>query len=194
MSTTPAGRGHDLPTADGVGVLSRLTPRAREIVQAARELLERDGPDALSMRRLADRVGMRASSIYEHLRDKQALEAALISVGFEEQADLFANAVRGSDDPLSALAAAYRDFARRQPHLYRLMTGRPLRRDLLAAGVEEAAAIPLLRVTGGDQQLARAIWAFAHGMVILELNHRFPPGADLDTAWRTGLAAFRGPL
>jgi hypothetical protein len=41
---------------------------------------------------------------------------------------------------------------------------------------------------GGDGDLARAAFAFAHGMTILELNGRFPPGADLDAAWRRGLA------
>ncbi|GAB3831988.1 TetR/AcrR family transcriptional regulator [Dactylosporangium cerinum] len=82
--------------------LSQLTPRAREIVQTARELLEREGPDALSMRRLGAHLGIRASSIYEHVRDKQALEAALISVGFEEQAELFTRAVDRSDDPIAS--------------------------------------------------------------------------------------------
>jgi AcrR family transcriptional regulator len=171
-------------------VLDRLTPRAREIVQIARELLEREGPAALSMRRLGDQIGIRASSIYEHLRDKEALEAALISLGFEEQAELFAQAVQGSTNPIASLAGAYRDFARHQPNLYRLMTERPLRRDLLAPGVEDAAAMPLLQATGGDLEQARAIWAFAHGMVILELNRRFPPSADLDTTWRKGIDRF----
>lgn len=170
--------------------LSRLTPRARQIVQVARELLESDGPEALTMRRLGARLGIRAASIYEHLRDKPALEAALISVGFEEQASVFARAVQGSADPIAALAGAYRDFARRQPNLYRLMTERPLRRDLLAPGVEEAAAIPLVQVVDGNLERARAIWAFAHGMVIFEINQRFPPDADLDSTWREGLTAF----
>ncbi|GAA1531872.1 TetR/AcrR family transcriptional regulator [Dactylosporangium maewongense] len=172
--------------------LSQLTPRAREIVRTARELLEREGPDALSMRRLGAHLGIRASSIYEHVRDKQALEAALISVGFEEQAELFTRAVERSDDPIASLTAAYRDFACRQPNLYRLMTERPLRRDLITPGVEEAAAMPLVNATGGDLERARAIWAFAHGMAILELNHRFPPHADVDTTWRNGVDAFRG--
>lgn len=172
--------------------LRRLRPRAREIVQAARELLEREGPDALSMRRLAAKLGLRASSIYEHLRDKQALEAALISVGLEEQAELFAEAVHGSDDPIASLARAYREFAHRQPNLYRLMTERPLRHDLLASGVEEAAARALLSATDGDLERARGIWAFAHGMVILELNQRFPPHADLESTWCKGIEAFRG--
>jgi AcrR family transcriptional regulator len=139
------------------------------------------------MRRLGDQLGIRAASIYEHLRSKDALEAALISIGFEEQADMFAQAIRGSADSIASLTAAYRDFARHQPNLYRLMTERPLRRDLLTPGVEEAAAMPLLRATGGDLAHARAIWAFAHGMVILELNGRFPPGTDLETPWRKGI-------
>jgi len=172
-------------------ILGALTPRAREIVQAARGLLEEEGPGALSMRRLGDRIGMRAPSLYEHVRDKRTLEAALISMGFEEQAALFARAIHRSEDPLIAVAAAYREFARRQPHLYRLMTERPLHRELLAPGVEDAAALPVLRAMGGDMERTRALWAFAHGMVILELNHRFPPDADLDDTWRKGLEAFR---
>jgi AcrR family transcriptional regulator len=168
-----------------------LTPRAREIVAAARELLEAEGPEGLSMRRVAERLGIRAPSIYKHLPDKQALEAAVVSQGFDELAGVFERAVRDADDPLGALARAYREHATRHPHLYRLMTERPLDRDRLAAGVEERAARPLVEVAGGDEDAARALWAFAHGMAILELNGRFPAGADLDAAWETGVKAFR---
>jgi hypothetical protein len=45
---------------------------------------------------------------------------------------------------------------------------------------------------GGDPDRARAAWAFAHGMTILELDGRFPPGADLDAAWAAGIRGFRG--
>jgi hypothetical protein len=87
-----------------------------------------------------------------------------------------------------ALAVAYRRFALGHPHLYRLMTDRPLPREQLPAGVEDRAAAPLLRAVG-DPDRARAVWAFAHGMVALELAERFPPGADLDAAWRAGITA-----
>jgi AcrR family transcriptional regulator len=170
---------------------SAPSPRAQELVAEARTLLEEEGVDALSMRRLAERVGIRAPSIYKHVRDKAALEAALVSDGFEELTAVFDEAVDGADDPLGALAAAYRAFAREHPHLYRLMTERPLRRDRLAPGVEDAAARPLLDAVGGDPDTARAVWAFAHGMTILELDGRFPEGADVDAAWSRGLAAFR---
>ena len=167
-----------------------LSRRAREIVAVARELLEEEGSEGLSMRRIADRLGIRAPSIYKHFPDKQALEAALISAGFEEWADFAEEAVRGGDR-LAAVAWAYREFAKRHPHLYRLMTERPLPRERLIAGAEARAALPVVEAAGGDPDAGRAFWAFAHGMVILELNGRFPPDADLDAAWRRGLKAFR---
>ncbi len=162
---------------------SVLSPRAREIVDAARELLEDEG--GVSMRRLADRLGIRAPSLYKHLPDKQALENALISAGFEEMAELF-----DAESDARGLARAYREFARMHPHLYRLMTERPLDREGLTPGVEDRAAQRVIDVFGDR---ARAAWAFAHGMTILELNDRFPPGADLDAAWEQGIDALRRP-
>jgi AcrR family transcriptional regulator len=172
-------------------VTGELTPRAREIVGAARAILEDEGADALTMRRIAERLGIRAPSLYKHFPDKQALEAAIISAAFEEQAELFEHAVEHDDDPLGALATAYRRYALAHPHLYRLMTDQELRRDLLAPGVEERAGRVVYRAAGEDANRARAAWAFAHGMSLLELTHRFPPGADIDAAWREGIGAFR---
>jgi AcrR family transcriptional regulator len=176
-------------------VAEPLTPRARQIVVAARELLEQEGAAALTMRRLAERLGIRAPSLYKHLPDKTALEAAIIATGFEDTAVALEAALEAAlaagAEPLAALAVAYRAFALDHPHLYRLMTDQPLRRDLLPAGVEDRAAAPLLRAAGGDLDKARAVWAFAHGMIMLELAGRFPPGADLDAAWQQGITAFQ---
>ena len=160
------------------------------MVAAARRLLEEEGATTLTMRRLAERVGIRAPSLYKHFPDKAALEAAVIATGLEDAAAVFEAAVDTTADPLPALAAAYRQFALDHPHLYRLMNSGPLPRQDLPPGLEDRAAAPLLRVAG-DQARARAIWAFAHGMVMLELDHRFPPDADLDAAWQAGITAFQ---
>ena len=40
----------------------------------------------------------------------------------------------------------------------------------------------------------RAAWSLAHGLTILELDGRFPPGADVDAAWVAGLGAIRAVL
>jgi AcrR family transcriptional regulator len=170
-------------------VLDRFPPRAREIVTVARQLLEEEGLDSFSMRRLADRLGVRSPVIYKHFASKGALVAALISVGFEEQAALFEAALGSSDHPLTAMAGIYRAYGHDNPNLYRLMYDRDLQRPLLLPGSEERAVIPAVRAAGGDPDLARAAWAFAHGMMILELNNRFPADADLDAAWRRGMAA-----
>ena len=42
----------------------------------------------------------------------------------------------------------------------------------------------------GEPHRAQALWSFAHGMVILELDGRFPAGSDLDRTWAEGAAAF----
>jgi AcrR family transcriptional regulator len=206
--------------------------RGREVVAAGRRLLEEEGPEALTMRRLAERLGIRAPSLYKHLPDKAALEAAIIATGFEEAAAAFEAAVDGAAEgggqgahggaggtasdgagtgaggalpasgtggvlpalaaggALPALAAAYRRFALAHPHLYRLMTNGPLPREHLPPGLEDRTAAPVLRAAG-SQARARAVWAFAHGMVMLELDHRFPADADLDAAWQAGIAAFQ---
>jgi AcrR family transcriptional regulator len=167
-----------------------LSPRAREIAKAARELLETEGPDALTMRRLADRQGIRAPSLYKHVPHKAALEAAIIADGFQEAAQAFEAAVDGAADPLTALVVAYRAFAAAHPHVYRLMTGGPLPRNLLPHGLEERTARPLLQATGTPAR-ARAAWAFIHGMIMLELNDRFPDDGVTEHAWNSGIAAFQ---
>jgi AcrR family transcriptional regulator len=193
--TRSGGSGSPSPAA----VVAR-SARADEVVVTARRLLEEEGAGALTMRRLAEQLGIKAPSLYKHLPDKAALEAAIIATGLEEAAVRFEQAVDsamtggdaagGGAAAISALAAAYREFALAHPHLYRLMHNGPLPRQHLPAGVEDRAAAPVLRVAGSRAR-ARALWAFAHGMVMLELDQRFPPDADLDAAWEAGITAFQ---
>src|SRR5919112_3040106 len=92
-----------------------LSPRGRSIVSAARQILEREGPDGLTMRRLGDAVGIRAPSLYKHFPDKAAVEIALINDGFEEIAERFEAALANAEDSLVEFAIAYRRFARSHP-------------------------------------------------------------------------------
>jgi AcrR family transcriptional regulator len=179
---------------EAVRILEQLGGRAREIVLEARKILEEQGLEALSMRNLATRLGMRAPSLYKHFASKESLESLLISIGFEEQAALFEAALRSSRQPLLAMARAYRAYGRDHPGLYRLMYDRELNRKLLRRGSEERAVQPVVEAAGGDRDLARAAFAFAHGMTILELNARFPRDADLDAAWQRGVTALQSSI
>jgi AcrR family transcriptional regulator len=140
------------------------------------------------MRAVATRVGVKAPSLYKHFPDKDHIESAVIAEGFRELAEVFSDAVRDAE-PLWSLAVVYRAWAKEHPHLYRLMTDKPLRREQLPEGLEAAAAAPLVQAAGGDPDLARAMWALAHGLTALELADRFPPDADVEAAWRAGIAA-----
>jgi len=171
------------------------SPRATEIVAAARWLLESQGIDAVTMRALADRLGIQAPSLYKHFRDKHAIESALVEDALNETGTILHASIAkpGRRGPVAALLGAYRGLATANPNLYRLATTGPLDRDALPAGLEDWAGEPFREVTG-DAHLGQALWSFAHGMVILEIDGRFPDGSDLDRTWRSGAAAFGGVL
>jgi AcrR family transcriptional regulator len=171
--------------------------RRAQIVAAARRLLEEHGPDALSMRNVAAEVGIRAPSLYEHVADKRALESAIIAAGLREQAAAFraALAEQPEADPLAVLAQAWRRWAQEHPHLYELIYARDLdRSDDAVAEAELAAGSSLRDICAGDLVTARVLWAFAHGMVTLELTDRFPPGTDVEALWARGIDALRALL
>jgi AcrR family transcriptional regulator len=171
------------------------SPRVREAVGVARRILEREGPSGLTMRRLAEAMGIRAPSLYKHVESKEDLEALLMAEAFHEMGDELHDAVASlgarqtNARALAELGRAYRRWALAHPHLYRLLTGGPLPRERLPDGLEAWTAEPLVIAVGGDPDRARAAWAFAHGMTILELDGRFPSDANLDAAWASGLEA-----
>jgi AcrR family transcriptional regulator len=160
--------------------------RRDEILDVAVAVLEEQGPDAVTMREIAARMGIRAPSLYKHVRDKDDILA-----GLQERALIdMARHLAAAEPGLGALADAYRSWAMAHPRLYEVATRRPLARERIAPGVESAAAAPIVAAAGGDEHLARALWALAHGLVDLELSNRFPPGADLDATWRKALTGF----
>jgi AcrR family transcriptional regulator len=160
-------------------------------VATARQIVEAEGAEALTMRRLADDLGIKAPSLYKHVPDKAALEARLIEDALAEiGAALHAALARpGRRGAVAALLSAYRSEGLAHPHLYRLATAGPLDRAALPAGLEDWAGEPFLLVTG-DEHRAQALWAFAHGLVSLEIDGRCPDPSQLDRTWRAGAAAF----
>ena len=130
---------------------SGRSARADQIVATARLLLEREGPEALTMRRLGEELGIRAPSLYKHLASKKAIEVALIEEAFRDIGAALHAALEGRDDPVDAtrnLLATYRRFSLAQPNLYRLATAGRLPREDLAPGLEDWAGEPFLLATG----------------------------------------------
>jgi AcrR family transcriptional regulator len=162
-----------------------------EAVAASHRILEEEGVEALTMRRLAGEMGIQAPSLYKHFSGKEDLEFLLIEDALFHVGEVTHGALHetGAGSPLVNLLATYRAYSLSHPNLYRLATSGPLTRERLPEGLEEWAGNPWFVVTG-DSPLAQALWSMAHGMVILELDDRYPPDSDLDATWRDGAAAF----
>lgn len=154
-----------------------LSPRTAEIVTIAREMLEETGWEALTMRRLAEQVGMKAPSLYNHAANKEELGTMILTQFFSQMGDALWAA-----RSITELLAAYRVQATTHPHHYRLATGGPLKRAALPEGLEEWSGAPFARVTADPLQ-AQSLFAAAHGLAILEIDDRFPPGTPFDDLW-----------
>jgi AcrR family transcriptional regulator len=173
------------------------TKTSREaIVAAAADILEVGGLEALTMAAVADAVGVRGPSLYKHVPGRTWLIRAVAErTALELRAALELAAASASDprDQLRAIAAAHRTYVRSHPAGYGLLFA-PLEADA-APDAELVAAVgaPLVAATaplvGADRALegARALAAWAHGFVSMELAGAFRLGGDVEAAFRFGL-------
>lgn len=155
-----------------------------EIVAAARDLLDDGGPANVTMQAVAQRVGVRAPSLYKRVRDREAL---LTLVSTQIAFDLGARLAEAGDE-LESLARAYRRFAHEQPEGFRLILGGPGDPEVLAR-----VSAPVLRATGaaiGDEcalDAARLLTAWVTGFAMMELLGAFRLGGSVDDAFEWGL-------
>jgi AcrR family transcriptional regulator len=163
------------------------------IVAAGRHLLDERGMDGLTMRDVADAVGVRAPSLYKRVRNRSDL-FRLILEDVADELTLTLDAAACSGDPvadLKAMATAYRSFAHLNPVAYTLMYAPHPMPGATARSVRSSAA--LLRVVaelaGQKQALpaARTIVAWANGFITMELAGAFRLGGDVEQAWDFGL-------
>jgi AcrR family transcriptional regulator len=95
-----------------------------ELLHAAVEILNQDGPDALQTRKIASAAGTSTMAVYTHFGGMPALIAAVAEEGLR-QFDA-AMTMAPTSDPVADLIAtgiAYRGYAIERPHMYRLMFG-----------------------------------------------------------------------
>src|ERR1051325_11573324 len=98
--------------------------RERLIIDAARELAEAEGWEAVTTRRLAEQIEYSQPVLYSHFKGKDAIMAAVALDGFAELATDLRRARTEASDPRAALAevaAAYTRFAETHPAPYEAM-------------------------------------------------------------------------
>lgn len=172
----------------------------RALVDAADALLDEGGPEAVSLREVARRLGVTAPATYRHFEDKETLLVAVAVRGFDEfRAAMGRAAMRAGKDSAHALnemAQAYVAFALDRPGRFRLMFGPTLadrgRHPALQEAVEGASiafrgAATAMRPTEATLTMLKA-WATIHGLTQLLLDGMLP-GQDPQALVRAVLAA-----
>ena len=151
----------------------------RALVDAARRLLESEGPTALSLRAVAREAGVSPAAPYHHFKDKAELLDAVAQAGWDVLSGLMSEAKNGAEGlhQLTALGIAYVCFARDNPALYRVMYDAARDKEALPMDVQENkdSAYCMVRDTmiehGADpndeihlELASAAAWCGAHGL------------------------------
>lgn len=173
-----------------------------EIVRAGRSIVEAGGLDSLTMQRVASAVGVKAPSLYKHVRNRDAL-VRLVVEGVARELTETLDAAADTGDPLAdlrSLAHAVRTYAHANPTAYGLLfahlpaEARPDQDSL--AGTSAAVLRTTATLAGQDLALeaARTVVAWAHGFISMELAGAFRLGGDLDRAYAFGIERLAAAL
>jgi AcrR family transcriptional regulator len=167
------------------------------VVAAAAGIADAEGLDALTLARLAATVGVRTPSLYNHVGSLDDVRRRVALVAVRELAETMRDAAigRAGEDALIAVAAAYRDYARRHPGRYAAMQRAPAAGDdelTAAAGAAVEVLLAILRGYGleGDDAIhaARGVRSALHGFVALEAGGGFGLPVDLDESFERMVA------
>jgi AcrR family transcriptional regulator len=151
------------------------------IVAAARGLYLDRGPEAVTMRAVAERVGVTATALYRHFADKETLLREVVGEGSRLLGSHLFRALEAST-PLARLrstADAYLDFALAQPQAYRALFDAPQDDDASPVALQQGAVRRFLRdrvreamdagdlAEGDPDGTALTLWALVHGLATL---------------------------
>lgn len=170
------------------------------ILSAARAVLEREGIEGLTIRRVAQRAELSPMALYRHFADKNALFDALMQDGIAAWESIV-RGIRARDpmDWLVALGEAFLDFALTQPHRFDAAFFLPApaaRRfpDDFAAGRSPAIAMAMARIDEAKAEgrlrdkptleIALAAAAFGQGFVSMYRANRFASEKQFKALYR----------
>ncbi|MFC3550222.1 TetR/AcrR family transcriptional regulator [Lysobacter cavernae] len=165
-------------------------PTADRILRAARTLFERDGVQAVTMRRVADAVGITPMAIYRHFGNREALLKRISDDSFDTISRHWLARNQGGDalSRVIALQRIYLDYALAHPHLFdhafsmRRADARRYPQDF-HAGLSPTLTVAADAVADAMQagqlrqddawDVAMTLWAHTHGLIALYRAGRF---------------------
>ncbi len=172
---------------------ARATKLSRDsIVSAALTFLDREGWDALTINALANQLGTKGPSLYNHVQSLDDLRRTVRMRVIDDIIGML-NTVgegRSRDDAVMAMASAYRSYAHHHPGRYSAFTRMPLGGDDPEyTAATHAAAGPVIAVLAsygldGENAFYAALefWSALHGFVLLEMTGVMD-GVDTDAVF-----------
>jgi AcrR family transcriptional regulator len=164
------------------------------ILDAARDLLAREGQGALTVRRIAAAAGGSTMNVYSRFGGKDGVIDALLIEGFEQLSEGIRRTHETDDSThdLRTCARGYREFALTHRTHYELMFDRAIPGYVMSQRAIEAAAAALQSLAdrvqramddgiirqGDALQTATIFWSACHGPVSLEIKAVGRPGTD----------------
>jgi AcrR family transcriptional regulator len=172
---------------------ARPTRLSRDsIVNAALTFLDREGWDALTINALANQLGTKGPSLYNHVNSLEDLRRTVRMRVVGDIIDMLNNVAKGRtrDDAVIAMASAYRSYAHHHPGRYSAFTRMPLGGDDPEfTDATRAAAEPVISVLQsyglegeGAFYAALEFWSAMHGFVLLEMTGAMN-GIDADAVF-----------
>ncbi|HTW77998.1 MAG TPA: TetR/AcrR family transcriptional regulator [Terracidiphilus sp.] len=163
---------------------------SREIFSCALQVLEAEGAQAVTMRRVAKEIGVTPMAIYHHYKNREALLGAVVDSEFEQLAEYFRRPMRQRtfEEQVVHIMDGYLDYALAHPRIfdYVFSTPRPGARryprdfrarrsptlNILADTVR--SLIREKRLKQDDVwEIAMQLWAHVHGYLMLYRAGRF---------------------
>ncbi|MBC8162726.1 MAG: WHG domain-containing protein [Roseiflexaceae bacterium] len=172
--------------------------RAR-VVAVAAELADNQGLAAVSMSLIAERLGIRTPSLYNHIAGLAGLRRELALLGMRQLAERLGAAIMGwsGDSAVHALAVAYRSYVLAHPGVYATTVEAPPLEDheLQSASAQLLAVVKaaLAAYHLGEAELlhvTRGLRSLIHGFATLEAAGGFGLPLDHDESFRLLVAVF----
>jgi AcrR family transcriptional regulator len=170
------------------------------LLDAATTMLREGGVEALSLRKLADRVGVSRTAPYHHFKDKNELLCAIAEVGFkrwqQDAQQIFAQKELSTREKYRLFFQGYIAYAADNPEMYDLMFGRTIWKQNSATSNLREAAFPSfqhqvkmtkqwqeqgLMPQGEDTlRLAQVTWGTMHGIARLLIDGIYADRSHID--------------
>lgn len=171
----------------------------RRVVDAAADLIDTEGVEALSLTALAERLSVRLPSLYNHVAGLEGLGRELAIRAMRGLAEALGRAVMGKSSEAALVAAgnAYRAYGKTHPGLYAMLqyvSSQPDEELQAAAFAPLEALFAVLAGYGLDREstihVIRALRSALHGFVLLETSGSFALDVDVDESFARMLSLF----